>query len=76
MSGTEDKKTSCENTDVPTQAVNPAMLVKAPKLPIKVEFSQDGDVYKRQARIVSACSLTEERAASSSSRVEIPCSVR
>ena len=42
MSGTEDKKTSCENTDVPTQAVNPAMLVKAPKLPIKVEFSQDG----------------------------------
>lgn len=28
------------------------------------------------ARIVSACSLTEERAASSSSRVEIPCSVR
>lgn len=42
MSGTEDKKTSSENTDVPTQAVNPAMLVKAPKLPIKVEFSQDG----------------------------------
>lgn len=42
MSGTEDKKTSCENTDVPTQAVNPAMLVKAPKLPIKVKFSQDG----------------------------------
>ena len=41
MSGTEDKKASSENTDVPTQAVNPAMLVKAPTLPIKVEFSQD-----------------------------------
>lgn len=42
MSGTEDKKTSNENADVPTQVVNPAILVKAPKLPTKVEFSQDG----------------------------------
>ena len=37
MSATEDKKTLSENTD-PMQTVNPAMLVKAPKLPIKVEF--------------------------------------
>lgn len=41
MSSTEDKKTLNENADVPTQAVNPAMLVKAPKLSTKVEFSQD-----------------------------------
>lgn len=42
MSSTQEKKTSNENMDVPAQVMNPAMLVKAPKLPIKVEFSQDG----------------------------------
>lgn len=40
MSGTEDKKPPNKNMHIPTQAENPAMLVKAPKLPIKVEFSQ------------------------------------
>lgn len=41
MSRTEDKKTLNENTNVPTQAVNPAMMVKSPELPTKVEFCQD-----------------------------------
>ena len=30
MSGTEDKKPPNENMHIPTQAENPAMLVKAP----------------------------------------------
>lgn len=41
MNCTEKKKVPNENTDIPKQAVNPAVLVKAPKLLSKVEFSQN-----------------------------------
>lgn len=41
MNCTEKKKAPNENTDIPKQAVNPAVLVKAPKLLSKVEFSQN-----------------------------------
>lgn len=39
MNNSEDKKTPNKNTDVPNQSVNPARLIKAPKLSTKSEFS-------------------------------------
>ncbi|MCG4611802.1 hypothetical protein L0P57_12775 [Anaeromassilibacillus senegalensis] len=48
MSDTKQKKSSQEqDKNNSTQTVNPAMLVKAPKLNVKVEFSEKGKKDKQ-----------------------------